>query len=224
MANALNIPLSDMTKIKELLPYLNLSELLGNIQSQLSKDSIEKVVVECHGDMDDIKPLSLAFLKGLLERRISGRLNYINIEARANDFGIKSEVIYQTGKSNFSNLIVTKVYSNGKETRIDGSIFGDMKPRIVNIFGHEIDIVPKETMLLVKNQDVPGVIGKVGTLLSNHNINIGAYVLSDTGEDKAFGVIRVNSTLDESIIQELESLNELEMVQQIECHFPLDGL
>ncbi len=224
MANALNTPMSNMTKMKEILPFLNLAELLGNIQSQLGNESIDKVVLECHGDMDDIKPLSLAFLKGLLERRISGRLNYINIEARANDFGIDSEVIYQTGKTDFSNLIVTKVMSNGVVTRIDGSIFGDMKPRIVNIFGHEIDIIPKETMLLVKNKDIPGVIGKVGTLLSNHNINIGAYVLSDTGEDKAFGVIRVNTSISQTIIQELESLDEIEMVQQVVCRFPNEGL
>jgi len=224
MTNALNMPIKDMDKMKEILPHLNMAELLGNMHAQLLSSPTKKVMIECHGAMDEIKAISLAFLKGLIENRVSGRLNYINVESRARDFGIETEVLYQTGKTDFPNLLVTKVQCDDEVIRLDGSVFGDGKLRLVNIFGHEIDIVPKGTILLVKNKDVPGVIGKVGTLLSQHHINIGAYVLSETGEEKAFGVIRVSDSVSQEVIQELASLDEIERVQQIVCQISAESL
>ena len=101
---------------------------------------------------------------------------------------------------------------------ITGSIFSENHPRIVNIMGFSFDVFPEVVMLFMKNKDVPGVIGSVGTILGNANINIGGYLLSrEMNEDEAFSVIRVDSKISEEILVELQKLPEILSIQQLHC-------
>ena len=87
----------------------------------------------------------------------------------------------------------------------------------MNLFGHEMEVIPHGTLLFVENIDVPGVIGKVGTLLGDAGINIAAYLLSRKNHSgNAFAVIRLDSTIPETILISLESLNEIQSIRRIE--------
>ena len=98
------------------------------------------------------------------------------------------------------------------------SIFEGDHPRLVNILGYEMDLKPYGTMLFTRNKDVPGVIGSVGTILGNANINIGGYFLSrEMNEDEAFSVIRVDSKICEEVLVELQQLPEILSIQQLHC-------
>ena len=95
-------------------------------------------------------------------------------------------------------------------------MFDDHRPRLVNMLGREMEVTPQGTMLLVENNDVPGVIGNVGTLLGNLNINIAAYLLNRNGEnDKAFAVIRVDNPLTKSDLKKLSQIEDIQSVNQI---------
>ena len=87
---------------------------------------------------------------------------------------------------------------------------------MVNVFGYDLDFNPSGNMLFVQNQDVPGVIGKIGMLLSDANINIGEYLLSRTiSEEKAFSVIKVDEKIDPKLIEKLIDIDEILSVKQI---------
>jgi D-3-phosphoglycerate dehydrogenase len=105
--------------------------------------------------------------------------------------------------------------TDSKTFQLDGSIFDDMKPRLVNVLGRRMEVTPKGIMLFIENIDVPGVIGKVGKTLGDRNINIAAYLLNRSNQDgKAFAVIRVDNEVKE---EDLVALEQLEEVEWIDC-------
>ena len=210
------MPISDLDKLKENKPYFDLAEILGHLQSQIAEGPISYVSIECFGTANEIKPISLAFLKGLLKSHVPERINYINAETIARELGVVVDLRYSSTETSYINLISSKVTLNDSDYRLDGSVFNDRHPRLVNILGREMDVTPRGTMLLVENNDVPGVIGKVGTLLGNLNINIAAYLLNRNEEKgKAFAVIRVDSRLSKSDLKILAQLKDIQSVKQI---------
>jgi D-3-phosphoglycerate dehydrogenase len=216
LSNALNMPISDMAKLKEIKPYLDLAELLGHLQSQIAEGPISHISIECFGSADEIKPISLACLKGLLQSRIPERINYINAETVAKDLGIEINMNYSTSESSYLNLISTKVIIGDISYRLDGSVFDDKRPRLVNIMSRKMEITPEGTMLMVENKDVPGVIGNVGSLLGSLNINIAAYILDRNSEDEnAFAVIRVENPLTDDALDHLRNIDDIQSVNQI---------
>ena len=218
LTNAVNMPISDLAKLKEIQPSLELSEIMGKLQSQLESGAINKIHVECAGSMDEPKTATLAFLKGMLSTRIPDRVNYINAETLAVDLGIKIEHSYTSDCSSYTNLIRTKVTGENGTNQINGSVFEGKRLRLVNILGYEMDITPRGTMLFVRNRDVPGVIGKVGSALGAAHINIGAYLLSrDSDNGEAFAVIRVDNEVPEDILSALADMPEIVSIQQIHC-------
>ena len=216
LTNALNIPISNLSLLNDLKPYLDLGEMLGNLMSQLIKEPINQVIIECKGNIEDIRPISLATLKGILSPNLPDRVNYINAEAIAKELGINIEIGYSNMNSNYNNLISLKVLTENNTFRLDGSIFDDLKPRLVNVLGRDMEVTPKGAMLFIENVDVPGVIGRVGTLLGNRDINIAAYLLSRKNQNgKAFAVIRIDDSADIEDLNELRKLKEVEKVQYI---------
>ena len=114
-------------------------------------------------------------------------------------------------------MIRTRASGSTDPTRIAGSIFGQDKPRLVNILGFDIDVMPYGYMLFAKNKDVPGVIGKVGTILGKHNVNIGGFILSRAEEGQAFSVVRVDSMISKKILSELTKIPEIISLRQLNC-------
>ena len=218
LSSALNIPISDMTVLKQIQAHLDLTEKMGIIQGQLALGAIEKVHMEVQGIFEDFKPLILAFIKGLLTDRIPDRVNFINAELLAKERGIVIEYGATNEKGAYTNLIQTKVTTKNQENSITGSVFDGNQLRLVNILGYEMDLNPMGNMLFVKNKDVPGVIGKVGTLLGKHEINIGAYLLSnDEHQDGAFAAIRLDSQAPADVLDLLMEIPEIISVQQLHC-------
>ena len=217
--NAINMPISDLSIIKEIQPGLDLAEMMGGLQDQLNPGAVKKIQIECSGTLKEAKPIALAFLKGFLSRRIPERVNYINSEALAIELGIKIEHSYTNDSFSYTNLIRTRASGLNDPTRIAGSIFGYNQPRLVNILGYDIDVMPYGCLLLAKNTDVPGVIGKIGTILGKHKVNISGYILSRAGQGQAFSVIRVDNFVSEKIIQEILHLQEIISLQQVSCEY-----
>ncbi len=216
--NAINIPFENIALLKEIGPFLKLSELLGDIHSQVSDGPIKRIDINCYGSIDDTKPIGLSFLRSLLKNRVPERVNYINADAIAKELGMKVSINFSTSNTNYSNLISALV-SSDKDVLIEGSVFDDNLPRLVNIFGYKMEVNPSGTLLFIQNDDVPGVIGKVGTLLGDNKINIAAYLLSrEKNKNIAFAVIRLDDTIEHKIIDKLNSIVELKSVHQINLH------
>ena len=198
-------------------PFLNLSELIGNLQNQLvASNPIKKVDIQCQGEIKDIKPILLSFLKGLLKPYVPERINYINAEAIAKELGIEIIINYSNINTNYKNLISINTSTNQKSFRIDGSVFEDLKPRLVNIMDFKTEVHPRGTMLLIENIDVPGVIGNVGMFLGQLKINIGAYLLNRVKNAKnAFSIIRIDNDLSDIELQALSEIPEIIDIRQV---------
>ena len=217
MSNVLNIPIADMSILRQIEPYLDMSEKLGIILSQLIYESVSSVKIECYGSIDEVKPITISFLKGLFNKVTDNRINFINAISIAEERGISISHSYSSEKISYSNLIMATVTTPSGKYSIGGSVFAENHPRIVNIMGYKIDVFPEGVMLFIMNEDIPGVIGKVGTFLGNNNINIASYILSREIKNKsAYSIIKVDEKLDKTKIDELESLTEIQTVNQLE--------
>ena len=219
LTNALNMPISNLSLLKEIQPFLDLGELLGNLISQLNRDPIERIVIECQGTIEDTRPISLAIIKGLLAPTLPDRINYVNAETIAKELGLDVEIRYSNSDSSYNNVISLVVVTKKKSYQLDGSIFDDSKPRLVNVLGRNMEVTPKGIMLLLENNDVPGVIGKVGTLLGDRGINIAAYLLNRGDQNgKAFAVIRLDNMVEQEDMLLLRNLDEIKWVEYVEVN------
>jgi len=100
--------------------------------------------------------------------------------------------------------------------KVAGSVFGDQHPRIVDIMGYEVDVRPEGNMVFVQNKDVPGVIGKVGMVLGEGNVNIAEYLLSRTdNSDSAYSIIKVDGQINEKLLQTLSNIDEILDIKQL---------
>ena len=217
LSNVLNIPIADMSILKQIEPYLDMSEKLGIIMSQIIKGAVKSVRIECFGLIEEPKPISISFLKGLFNKVTDNRINFINAISIAEERGLFISHTYSSDKISYSNLIKVKIITSNNEYLISGSVFSENHPRIVSIMGYNVDVFPDGVMLFMKNNDVPGVIGKIGTLLGNNDINIASYILSREAQNKsAYSIIKVDEKLDDKIIKQISLLDEIKTINQIE--------
>ena len=216
LSNALNIPISDISLLKEIQPFLDLSELLGKILSQIVDNAIKHIKIDCQGTAEEVRPIGLAAIKGLLSSTVPDRINYINAESISKELGLAVETKYSNVESNYKNSISITVNSLNEEFKISGSVFDDNKPRLINLLGNNMEVTPNGPMLFLSNNDIPGVIGKIGTLLGNQKVNIAAYLLNrDKINNKAFAVIRLDDALCQNQLKLLKQLEEIEFIKQI---------
>jgi D-3-phosphoglycerate dehydrogenase len=215
LTGALNIPISNFSKLSQLTPYLDLAEKLGKTHGQFFDGIVSSIKVECAGTIEDTHPITLSFLKGFLSNRVSERLNFINAESVATELGITVEKSESTDSGGYSNLIRTTVKKGNVSTVIHGTVFEDNRLTFVHFLGYDLDIEPRGTILFLKNIDVPGVVGKVGTILGKNEINIGVYLLSRKKDGVAICAIRVDHKITGDTFDELKELEEVVFLKQI---------
>ena len=111
---------------------------------------------------------------------------------------------------------MTKVETDTETVTLSGCVYGKNLYRIVDIMGFELDMKPEGNMLFMQNMDVPGVIGKVGSILGENKVNIGEYLLSRTSKnDIAYAVVKLDCKLDSHIIESLQNLDEIVKIHQL---------
>ena len=217
LTNALNIPLVDASLIKKMTPFYNLSEKIGSMISQMVDSPIKNVEVICYGEATDSKSITLLLMKGLLSNVTDNRINMVNADIVAKERGLNFSHSYSSSETPFLNLIKCIVHTDKKEIDISGSIYFKNHLRIVNIMGFDIDLDPEGPMLFIKNKDVPGVIGKIGTILGNCNVNIAGYLLSRIEEsDFAYAVIKLDEIINDKVLEEINSIKDIIEIKQID--------
>lgn len=173
---AVNLPAMEREGLREAKPYIELMENLGKIYYQLHTDSVKFVEINYWGDVSklDTQMADLAFVKGLLQPILGNSVNYVNSKIMAENAGIGiKEKKFQENFKNYSNLITIKITNSSNYVfTISGTVGSNSKGRIVEMEGFDFEVEPTEYMLFIKNKDVPGVIGHVGTLAGEKGINI----------------------------------------------------
>ena len=216
LLNALNIPVSDPSIMKKMLPYYKLSEKIGLILSQLSSTAVKEVEVVCYGNASDSKSISLVVLKSILSGMIDQRVNMVNADIVAKERNIKFSHTYNNKEVKFLSLVKCIVKTENEILQISGSVFDENHLRIVNVMGFDIDLNPSGAMLFVVNKDMPGVIGNIGSLLGDYNINIAEYLLGRIDNDAvAYGIVKLDSRVDKNILDSILQLDEVLSAKQV---------
>ena len=216
LSNPINMPIKDLAELKQIAPLLDLAKMLGKIGSQLVESPIQTISVECYGNIEDSKSIAFSYLIGILQDITDTRINFINAALVAEERGISFSNTLHSESISYSNLIKTYISTEESNFELSGSVFDLHHFRVVNVFGYELDFNPEGNILFIKNKDVPGVIGKVGMVLSEANVNIGEYLLSrTTSEEGAFSVIKVDEKIDSILIKKLIDIDEILSVKQL---------
>ncbi len=172
--NAVNVPSVTGELLAKLQPYLTLAERMGCLQAQLAQGAIQAVTVKYSGDFLglDMAPVTMAALKGLLTPILQDEVNFVNAPVIAKERGIRVTESRSVEAEDFTNLITIDATADKGSNTVSGTIFGKHEPRIVRVNTTRVDVVPEGHVLLIHNEDKPGAIGSIGTLLGQHNINI----------------------------------------------------
>lgn len=205
--NAVNMPSIDADTLKKIQPYLELGEDLGKIISQLVSSPVTKVQIQYNGEVAslDLQPVTITVLKGLLCRSIDG-INMVNAPFIAKERNIEVQELKSNEIKDYTSTIQVQVTTKDEVREITGSIFGKGDPRIVKFDAYYFEAVISKHMLVLGNQDVPGVIGNLGNVLGKHNINIAGFHLGRLNEKgNAVAVINTDSAPTEEALKELRA-------------------
>ncbi|WP_031516365.1 phosphoglycerate dehydrogenase [Desulfofalx alkaliphila] len=208
--NAVNIPSLTPKLLAKVRPFLDLGEKLGKFQAQLLTGRIKSVEVVYGGEVAkyDVTPITTMFLKGLLDPILQETVNFVNASVVARDRGIRVIQTTQDQDQNYSNLMTVKVTTDQTERLLSGTLFLNNDPRVVDIDGYRIDAVPQGNMLVIPHIDRPGIIGKVGTVLGEHNINIaGMQVGRKEQGGSAVMVLAVDTATCEATIKQIADID-----------------
>ena len=213
VTNALNMPSLSAEEAPKLKPYMALAEGLGSLVGQLAHGNLTKISIEREGAASELngKPITGAVLAGFM-RRYSDTVNMVNAPYLAKERGLEVSEIRQNRDGAFNTLIRVSVETDQGTRSVAGTLFGNEAPRLVEIFGIGIEAELKGHMLYVVNDDKPGFIGRIGTLLGGHGINIGTFNLGrrDAGGEAVL-LLSLDDALPENVLAEASELEGVKM-------------
>ena len=222
LRGAVNVPSLGAKELHALQPFIELAERLGRFQAQLVDGAVREVELKYAGEIVnfDAAPVTRAFLAGLL-RDVSARVNVVNAFLIAEERGINVTTSYVRSSAESISAIQTRVITSSGEQNLAGTLFGfgtqAREGRLTEINGFHIEAVPHGHMLVLRNRDVPGVIGEIGTLLGAAGINISRFQLGRRERGgEAMAVIEIDAPVSDEVLDKLGSAEQVISALQIE--------
>lgn len=211
--NAINLPTLNRDELQVIKPYLDLMEKLGKIYYQLYLTPIEKIDMNYYGSIakQDVEMITVAFLKGLLEPIIKERVNYVNARLISKKRGIAiNERKFSENHNGYTDLIKVKITGKDKVFTLAGNLSTKNEGRLVEVLGFEVDVMPSEYMLFIKNRDIPGVIGEIGTVLGNESVNIASMQVGrmEIGEE-ALMLLNVDNDVSTETLNKVKEIDNI---------------
>lgn len=208
VVNAINMPSVTAEEAPRLRPYMKLAEQLGSFAGQMTESGIKAVSIEYEGDAANLntKALNAALLKGLLTPLLEG-VNMVSAPVIANQRGIEVSDARHDRQTDYQTLIRLTITTENQTRSVAGTLFGDDKPRLVNVKGVPMEAELSAHMLYVNNDDRPGLIGGLGTVLGDAGVNIGTFHLGRTkpGGD-AIALVQIDDEVSPEVLQAVANL------------------
>src|SRR3954469_19240259 len=192
--NAVNFPSVQADELQRLQPWIRLAESLAAIVSQMGTPRIEAIALRYYGSLADSRPadiLAETAAAAVLRPVLSGGVSIVNARAAARARGIEIVESRSSRARHYTGLVSLKLHSSEGERWAEGTVFEPNSPRLVSVRGVNVEAPLAGTLLIICNDDQPGVIGEVGTILGKLGVNIANFALgrNDTG---AVGVVNVD--------------------------------
>jgi D-3-phosphoglycerate dehydrogenase len=217
ITNALNMPSISAQEATKVRPWIALAEKLGAFAGQLTDTSIQSVDILYEGIAATLnaKALTQAALAGLLKPALS-EVNMVNAPVVAKERGIKVSETRRDAQGIYEGYIKVTVHVEGSTRRVAGTVYSDGRPRLIQVKDINLDAEFAPHMLYVINEDKPGFIGKLGTLLGDAKVNIASFALgrSAPGAD-AIALVEVDGAVPETVIAEIRKLPPVKMAKAL---------
>jgi len=213
--NALNVPFAAGAMPPVVSQYAELARRIGTLVSTIAPGRIKDVDVQYRGSIAElaVEPVTLNFAIGLLQQHFDMPLNMVNVGVLAKERGISIDETKNTEAKDVAASFSAKVVTDKVTRTVTGSVFGGTLPRIIEIDGFNIEMTPQGAVLVIFNDDKPGVIGAVGTVCGKHNINICTMGVGQKPEEqKAILAVSLDRQPD---VKATEELSKLDFVNEI---------
>jgi D-3-phosphoglycerate dehydrogenase / 2-oxoglutarate reductase len=225
--NAVNVPSVSHEEYAEMQPYVVLAERLGSFLAQVSDGSLEEISVRYSGHIAEFKTelIRNAAIKGVLNQMLDEKANLVNAASIASSRGLRVHELHKpkssTGGSGSVLSILLKTGSG--EHRVKGAVLHRNAPRLLSVDDIDVEAPLERDLIYMRNRDVPGVIGKVGTILGEHKINIANFSLGRQGNGafekgkarQAVAVVHVDGRVTDEVLKALRKVAAVEQAKAI---------
>ncbi len=217
ISNAVNVPSLSEEEANALAPYMGLAKAMGEFMGQAMRPGYDKITVSFEGKVTKLnrQPVKSAILMGILSHSMD-EVNVVNANTLAHDRGIEVDEITRESSDHFSSLIRLEVVGDEGKRSISGTVFDGKNPRLVSVDECEIEITPQDRLLFIENQDKPGVVAALGTILAEADINIGDFRLGRReGKAQAVALVSIDSEPGKDVLEKLELLENVTTVRYV---------
>jgi D-3-phosphoglycerate dehydrogenase len=209
IGGAVNVPGLSSELVVRLRPLLDLGRAVGRLAAQVSRGGVNAIEVQYGGTDDEaLKPATLATVEGVLTGMGVGPVSMVNALARAEERGVRLSRRISAPEAGFATTLGVALHADGRTTRVVGALLGETLGRVIEIDGFVVDITPEGYVIVLRNRDVPGVIGRVGTAIGEAGVNIGSYHVSRRDRE-ALAVIAVDGAPDTALLEKLARLPDI---------------
>jgi D-3-phosphoglycerate dehydrogenase len=208
VSNAINMPSLSAEKAPRLRPYMALAEKLGRLVGQIVGDEVRSIDVEVEGAAAELnmKPITGAVLAGLMGT-YSQSVNMVNAPFLARERGLDLREIRHEREGDYHTLVAVTAGTDHGPMRVEGTLFGNRAPRLVKIFGIQVEAELAGQMIYIVNTDAPGFIGALGTKLGENRINIATFNLGRHDEGgEAVALVAVDDPITPEVARQLHAL------------------
>ncbi len=217
--SAINLPAVSPEELKKLEPYIQLGEKLGAFLVQIAGERICEVKISYDGGLAELNThlVRNAVLKGILTPALSQQVNLINAGALAEQRGVEVSEVRSARRAAFSNSLGIALRTEGWPASGLGMVGLQGALRILGLNDIDIEAPLRGIILFIRNQDVPGVIGRVGTILGNNKINIATFALGrSTQTQQAIGLVNVDDKVPDTVVEEIRAIPAVNMARVVE--------
>jgi len=214
-----NAPSLSPEVLQVLRPYLTLGEKLGSLVAQLAPEAVSELTIEVSGEVAEreIKACTSAVLRGLLGRHLESGVNYVNAPAIARERGLRVVESQVRDRSDHQNSITVRVSGSGGTAVAQGAVYDADTVRLTKVNDFRMEAVPEGHVLMLNNRDVPGVVGRVATLLGENRINIAGLELGrERVGGQAISFFHVDDPVPDAVLERLRTLPEIVSAQVLE--------
>ncbi|WP_193334708.1 phosphoglycerate dehydrogenase [Devosia beringensis] len=217
ITNALNFPSISAEEAPRLTPFIKLAEMLGSFAGQLTETAIMGIKIEFEGDVASMntRPMVASAVYGVM-RPMMPDVNMVSAPQIAKERGIGVEVVTREQQGAYENYIRLTVVTERQERAVAGTVFASGKPRIIQVKNINMEAELTPSMLYVTNEDKPGHIGRLGTLLGTLGINIANFNLgrAEAGAD-AIALVSIDGALDEAQLGQIAALEGVKQAKSL---------
>src|SRR5438309_4086587 len=216
--NAVNMPNLDAKTLSIIGPHLRFGEKLGRFLSQVAPRRVDELKINYSGKVNEVDtaPITRAVLKGFLQNAGGAEVNEVNAPAFAESLGLKVTETRLSAAGDYTDLLELSADAEGKTVSVGGAFFG-ATPRIVSVNSRPVEARPHGVILVLENTDRPGMVGRIGTLLGEHNVNIATMSLSrNQVGGTALTILNLDNAPGEQLLQEIRASGDIHSAQVIQ--------